>query len=179
MAEKSQDKIPSLDLLPLQSIDDDLQTVRTARQRLNASYTILGQILAAPSGLSPILKTLLNNARFYFTTALSLIDSHLYLGKSDLDAAGTVKDLMSTIKNSSQAVREAKPEWDIWLKTVNPPEAPAPLPKMGALSPFAAAASFESPPSKSSLDSLSAPTPMATYLVIGGLAAAFLLLWNK
>lgn len=167
-------KIPSLDALPLPGIEDDLQTTVQVRQKLQASFTMVGQILAAPSGLTPELRVKLNAVKFHLTTALSAVDDFLTMGNPPTTPAGDVTNLSLCIKNHVVAVRDAKPAWDSWLKTEQPPEAPAPLVKVGAIDPFATPAAQP----KSALESVSAPTPLRTYLTIGGVAVGLLVLWK-
>ena len=172
-------KIPSLDALPVIGIENDLQTVIQARQKLKASFIMVGQILAAPSGVPAELKIKLTNARFHLTTALSAIDTYLYLGHPPTDQAGEVTNLMTCIKNHIQELRAARPAWNNWLKTENPPEAPAPLPPQSAIDPVAAAQAIDKATQpKSALESMSKPTPLRTYLTIGGLALAALVVWK-
>lgn len=169
-------KIPSLDALPVQGVSDDLQTAIQARQKLNASFTMVGQILAAPSGLPAELRNKMTAVRFHITTALSAIDSFLYMGNASTSKAGDVPNLRLAISNHVAAIRDAKPAWDNWLKTEKPPEAPAPIPKAGAIDPAAAAAALDQAKPKSALESVSSPTPLRTYLAIGGVALGVLLL---
>jgi hypothetical protein len=183
MADKSTDKIPSLDALPLKGIDDDLRSVQSTRAMLKATMVMVGQILTAPSGLPPMLKLHLNNVKYHITAALSLIDSHLYTGGSTLEPAGKIDGLTEAIDNQIASIRLAKPEWNNWLKTMKPKEAPKPIPKASALDPTAAKKkkSEESAlnSEESALSSISKPTSLKTYLIIGGLGLGFYLLWKS
>jgi len=167
-------KIPSLDALPITGVDDDLQTVIQARQKLNASFVMVSQILNAPSGVPSELRAKLNTVIFHLTTALSAIDSYLYAGRPASDMAGEVPNLMDAIKSHVQALRQAKPAWDNWLKTAKPPEAPAPL-VANATSIVPAIETLVQP--KTALK-LTEPTPLTTYLTIGGLAVGAFILWK-
>lgn len=170
-------QIPSLDALPLQGVDDDLQTVIQARAKLQASFTMVGQILAAPSGLPAELRNRLNSVKFHITTGLSAIDTFLYMGNPSTSSAGDVPNWREAVKNHIVEIHQAKPSWDNWLKTENPPEAPPPLPKQSALDPFAAEAVVdEAIKATAALESVSEPTPLRTYLVIGGIALGVLVL---
>jgi len=170
-------QIPSLDALPLPGVDDDLQTVTQARAKLKASFTMVGQILAAPSGVPAELRNRLNSVKFHITTGLSAIDSFLYLGNPPTSQVGDVPNWREAVKNSIREIHQAKPAWDNWLRVENPPEAPPPLPKQSALDPIAAAAAIdEATRAPSAMESLSQPTPLRTYLVIGGVALGALLL---
>jgi len=168
-------KIPSLDALPVQGVISDLQTVIQARQRLKASFIMVCTIQAAPSGLPAELKNRMGTIRFHITTALSAIDDFLYMGKSTTAKAGEVPNLMLSIQSHVEAIRAARPAWDAWLKTESPPEAPAPLPKVSSIDPAAAWAGATVKPA-SALESMSSPTPLRTYLAIGGVALGALLL---
>lgn len=169
--------IPSLDALPVQGVDDDLQTVTQARAKLKASFTMVGQILAAPSGLPAELRSLMNVVKFHITTALSAIDSFLYMGNPPTSPAGDVPNWREAVKNHITAIRQARPAWNNWLLTVKPPEAPPPLPKESAIDPAAAAAAIDAAAkAPSAFEEMSKPTPLRTYLVIGGVAVGALLL---
>ena len=170
-------KIPSLDALPLPGIEDDLQTAIQARQKLKASFNMIDQILAAPSGVPSDLRLQLTSVKHHITTALSAIDSFFFLGNPPETPAGSVTNLMLCIKNHVAAIRQAKPAWDNWLLVEKPPEAPEPLPKQGAIDPAAAAAAVTVQPT-SVLESMSAPTPLSTYLTIGGVAIGLIFLWK-
>jgi hypothetical protein len=165
-------KIPSLDALPVQGVDDDLQSVISARKKLKATYTMVGQILTAPSGVPSELKTKLNNIQFHVKTALSAIDSFLYMGNLSTTPAGDVPNLRTAIQNHITAIRQAKPAWNNWLKTEKPKEAPAPLPKVSAIKPGAGVPVQK----QSALETVSKPTPLKTYLVIGGIAVGAIVL---
>jgi len=170
-------KIPSLDALPVIGIEDDLQTAVQARAKLKATYIMVAQILAAPSGLTPMLKMTLNSVLFHVKVALSTIDKYLGEGHPSNDQVGGVPNLMAAIKLHIGMIRQAKPLWDAWLKTEEPPEAPAPLPKAGAIDPFKAAAVVASAtPKASAFEGMSKPTPLKTYLTIGAVAAGVLIL---
>jgi hypothetical protein len=169
--------IPSLNALPVVDVDDDLQTVVQARAKLKASFTMVGQILAAPSGVPSELRARLNNIKFHITTALSAIDSFLYLGNPPTSLVGDVPNWRESVDNHIREIRQARPAWDNWLLTAKPKEAPAPLPKQSALDPVAAAGVInEGTKAPSSLEEMSKPTPLRTYLVIGGVALGALML---
>lgn len=168
-------KIPSLDALPVVGIDDDLQTVVGARQKLNASFIMINQILDAPSGIPAELKSKLNTVLFHITTGLSAIDSYLYMGNASSDTAGEVPNLMACIKSHGVALRLAKPAWDNWLNTVKPPEAPAPLVVSANSIDTTPPAALVTP--KTALE-LTEPTPLMTYLAIGGIALGAFILWK-
>lgn len=166
--------IPSFDALPVVGIDDDMQTVIQMRQKLTASFMMLGQILNAPSGVSADLKLKLNSVLFHLTSGLSYIDDYLHSGYSSDDMAGEVPNLMDSIKSHIDALRLAKPSWDNWLKTAKPPEAPAPLVSNGNSIEASGA------PAVTSGDAIgfTAPTPLSTYLAIGGIAVGAFILWK-
>lgn len=170
-------QIPSLDALPVVGIQDDLQSVVQVRQKLQATFTMIGQMLAAPSGVPSQLKIQLNNVKFHVTTALSAIDSFLYMGNASTSQAGEVPNLRDAISNHVDAIRAARPAWDNWIKTAQPPEAPPPIPKVGAIDPVAVAKTIdEQTKAPSALETVSEPTPLRTYLAIGGVAVGALLL---
>jgi hypothetical protein len=172
-------KIPSLDALPLPGVDDDLQSVVEARAKLQASFTMVGQILAAPSGVPAELRNQLNNVKFHITTGLSAIDNYLYMGNPSTSAVGDVPNWREAIKGHIAAIRQAKPAWDNWLTVEKPPEAPLPLLKESALDPAAATAAIDKAANtsgSSALESMSSPTPLRTYLVIGGIAVGAIML---
>lgn len=168
-------KIPSLDAMPVVGIDDDLQTVVAARQKLNASFIMINQMLDAPSGVPAELRAKLNAVRFHITTGLSAIDSYLYTGHDASDSAGEVPNLMLCIQQHADALRQAKPAWDNWLKTAKPPEAPAPLVANASSIDPTSLESLVTP--EAALD-LAAPTPLMTYLAIGGIAVGAFILWK-
>lgn len=168
-------KIPSLDALPVVGIDDDLQTVIQARQKLNASFIMVGQMLDAPSGVPAELRAKLNAVRFHITTGLSAIDNYLYMGHDGSDTAGEVPNLTQCIQAHIEALRQAKPAWDNWLSTAKPPEAPAPLvANANSIEP----GSIEALMTPESALDLTAPTPLTTYLAIGGIAIGAFILWK-
>jgi len=169
-------KIPSLDALPVQGVEDDLQTVIQARQKLNASFVMVEQICAAPSGLPAELRIKMNSIRFHIATGLSAIDSFLYMGYPSTSSAGEVPNLRESISNHIEAIRQARPAWNAWLATEKPPEAPDPLPVASALDPIADVVMQTLP--SSALKTTSEPTPLRTYLTIGGVALGALVLWK-
>jgi len=166
-------KIPSLDALPVQGVISDLQTViqaRPAEGQLHHGVYDPGCAVwpssraEEPDGHDPV---------SHHDGPVSHRRLPLHGEVDDREGRrGAQPDAVHPVARRGDPRRQTG---DAWLKTESPPEAPAPLPKVSSIDPAAAWAGATVKPA-SALESMSSPTPLRTYLAIGGVALGALLL---
>jgi hypothetical protein len=167
--------IPSLDILPVPDILNPMLTVRTARMKLQTSADVLGQILAAPSGVPIMLKRKLDDALFHTRSGLSFIDTRIGEGYNWTDTVSQVKGLEEAIQNHANAVRQAKPLWKQWVASGEAEETPPGVPEgEGAIPPNGNGKKENG----GLVDKFSRPTPLSTYIGLGIVGLSGILVWR-
>jgi hypothetical protein len=175
-------QIPSLDLLPVQGIDNSMQTLKSAREKLKTTLLILNSIINSPQGLPADLRLVVNNVRFHVVSGLQLIEDYLFQGNLITDNVLKVKGLHESILNHISELRKAKPVWNQFIATERgdvqaaSEMLPGLVPQTSAIDPYAQVKAQQS--AESAMESLTKPTPLKTYLTIGGIALGVLLLWK-
>lgn len=106
----------SLNLLPLDGIQDSNMTIEMARGRLVNTLHIIDGILRFPDGLPCDLKQAIHNIRFHAVNGIGLIDGMLQLGYSMLQPASDVEALYDSIDNHLLELQKAKIIWNFWIR---------------------------------------------------------------
>jgi hypothetical protein len=107
----------SLNLLPLEGIQDPNMTIEVARGRLVNTLHIIDGILRFPNGLPSDLRQAIHNVRFHVVNGIGLIDGMLQLGYSYLQPASDVEALYDTISNHILELQKAKIVWNSWIRS--------------------------------------------------------------
>jgi hypothetical protein len=175
-------QIPSLDLLPVQGIENPMQTLKSAREKLKATLLILNSIINSPQGLPADLRISMNNVRFHVVSGLQLIEDYLFQGNLITDNVLKVKGLHESLLNHITALKKAKPSWNQFIAAergdiqATSEMLPGLVPQTSAIDPYAQVKAKQS--AESAMESMTKPTPLRTYLAIGGIALGVLVLWK-
>lgn len=107
----------TLDLLPVEGMDDGTQSIGDVQRRLRDTLSIINGIRKGPYGLPAVLAQKIDNIRFHVVNALYLIDgATARLGHNLREPyLSTVEGLQSAIDNHVVAIDRARGAWTEWL----------------------------------------------------------------
>jgi hypothetical protein len=184
--------VPASGMFPLTGFSG-LRSVQDARRYLMATRSLLSPVRQSPSGTPVEVRLPLDDAWFHCNVGLSLIDSHIRLGRTWFDAIDDVPGLRSALNGMVRSFAHARPSWESWDKERNVVAAiDASMDKLaGGSSAFATGGSVVKATEKSTTkaalsskalsgisDTLASPTPTSTYIGLGLATVAAMIFWS-
>lgn len=107
---------PNIYTLPVHGIMDPGQRVYELTRKVRASITVVDAIRNAPSGISPMLRVDLDNARYHLLVVNGLLDHYLRRGGSPFDAAEAIDGVQAALQGHAFTVLKAQQTWKDWYR---------------------------------------------------------------